>query len=127
MSTRHALTSADPRPPARHVLVHAFGDQPDSLTTALRVARQAVFELEPNTTFQIVVQGPLVRLLASGSELADDIGSTISDTVTVIACRNSMDRAGLSESELLTGLDTVPSAGAYLAARQWDGWAYLRY
>lgn len=111
----------------RHVLIHANGDDQASLTTALRVARQAALEVEAGTRFHIVVQGPLVRALTAGGELAEDVTATVSDTVSVDACHNSMDRAGVSEEELLTAVGTVPSAGAYLAARQWEGWAYLRY
>lgn len=109
------------------MLLHANGDQPQSLVIALRVARQAASELESGTRFHIVVQGPLVRLLMHGSELTDDVNASISDTVDVVACRNSMDRAGVRDAELLTNVGTVPSAGAYLAACQWKGWAYLRY
>lgn len=118
----------DPTAPAvRHVLIHANGDEVASLITALRVARQAALELEAGTRFHVVVQGPLVGRLAVGGELTEDVKATVSETVSVAACRNSMDRAGVSEEELLSEVGTVPSAGAYLAARQWEGWAYLRY
>lgn len=113
--------------PVRHVLIHANGDQPSSLTTALRVARQAAIQLDPGTRFHVVVQGPLVRLLTRTSEVADDVTTTASNTVAVTACRNSIERAGVEEAALLPIVGTVPSAGAYLAGRQWDGWAYLRY
>ena len=114
-------------PGGRHVLIHANGEDAASLATALRVARQAALELEAGTRFHVVVQGALVRRLTVGGEAADDVNGTVSDTVSVAACRNSMDRVGVSEGELLPAVGTVPSAGAYLAACQWDGWAYLRY
>lgn len=113
--------------PVRHVLIHANGEEASSLATALRVARQAAHELDPGTRFHIVVQGALVRRLTVGSEFASDLDTTVSDTVRVAACRNSMDRAGVGEADLLPGVGTVPSAGAYLAQGQWEGWAYLRY
>jgi hypothetical protein len=109
------------------VLIHANGDEVASLITALRVARQAALELEAGTRFHVVVQGPLVRRLTLGGELTEDVKATVSDTVSIVACHNSMDRAGVSDEELLSEVGTVRSAGAYLAARQWDGWAYLRY
>ncbi|MBW4042723.1 MAG: hypothetical protein HIU86_11480 [Acidobacteria bacterium] len=114
-------------PTIRHVLIHANGEDPASLATALRVARQSAIELPSGTRFHVVVQGPLVRLLTAGGESAEDVTVTVSDTVSVAACRNSMDRAGVSEQELLSAVGTVASAGAYLATRQWEGWAYLRY
>lgn len=111
----------------RHVLVHANGDDDASLTTALRVAHQAGTELSRNTVFHVVVQGALVRRLAATSAMSDDIGAATSDTVEILACRNSMARVGIREEELSESVGTVPYAGAYLAERQWDGWAYLRY
>lgn len=116
-----------PEGAVRHVLIHAHGEDAASLATALRVARQAALELEAGTRFHVVVQGPLVRHLVPGSDLAEEVDSTVSGTVRVVACRNSMERAGVGERDLLPMVGTVPSAGAYLAARQWDGWAYLRY
>jgi intracellular sulfur oxidation DsrE/DsrF family protein len=113
--------------PYRHVLIHANGNDPDSLTTALRVARNASRELKPGTRFDVIVQGPLVQQLTTGSDLADDVNDTVTSTITVTACHNSMDRAGVTKSDLLDAVGMVPSAGAYLIARQWDGWAYLRY
>lgn len=125
------MASADGRTseaaPSRTVLIHANGEDPASLATALRVARQAGLELEAGTRFQIVVQGPLVRRLTVGSEFADDLNETVSDAVSVVACHNSMDRAGVRDADLLPRVGTVPSAGAHLAERQWEGWAYLRY
>lgn len=76
--------------PVRHVLIHANGEEASSLATALRVARQAAHELDPGTRFHIVVQGALVRRLTVGSEFASDLDTTVSDTVRVAACRNSM-------------------------------------
>lgn len=111
----------------RHVLIHANGNDPASLATALRVARNASKELDPGTHFHVIVQGPLVQQLTRDSGLAADVNDTVTSTITVTACHNSMDRAGVSESDLLEVVATIPSAGAYLTARQWDGWAYLRY
>ena len=111
----------------RGVLIHAHGEDGSGLGTALRVARQAALELVPGTRFEVIVQGPLVRLLTEGSAAAEDVAVTVSPLVTVAACRNSMARAGISEHQLLADVATVPSAGAHLVDRQWDGWAYLRY
>lgn len=111
----------------RHVLIHANGDDTASLATGLRVARQAGQELGPQTRFHVIVQGPLVRLLTANSPLVEDIETTQSDTVEVAACHNSMELVGVADDDLLKTVKTVPSAGAYLAERQWNGWAYLRY
>ena len=113
--------------PARDVLIHANGEDLTSLRTALRVARQAAEELPAGTRFHVVVQGPLVAQLTVGSDFTDDLASTVTDTVEVAACRNSLQRAGIDPGALQPIVTSVASAGAYLPAKQWDGWAYLRY
>jgi hypothetical protein len=112
---------------ARDVLVHANGEDETALRTALRVVRQAAEELPAGTRFHVIVQGPLVAQLTVGSDFTNDLATTVSDTVEVAACRNSLQRAGIDPGSLQPVVTSVPSAGAYLAARQWDGWAYLRY
>ena len=88
----------------RGVLIRAHGEDAYGLITALRVARQAALEPEPGARFDVVVQGPLVRLLTAGSAAADDVvATTISSLVTVTVCRNSMQRAGITDDQLLAG------------------------
>lgn len=113
--------------PSGEVLIHANGEDPTSLRTALRVARQSAEELPAGTRFHVIVQGPLVAQLTAGSDFSEDLASTVSDTVEVAACRNSLQRAGIDPSALQPIVTSVASAGAYLALKQWDGWAYLRY
>lgn len=111
----------------RDVLIHADGEDPAALRTALRVARQAAEELPAGTRFHVVVQWPLVARLTVGSDCSADLASTVSDTVEVAACRNSLERVGIDSGALQPIATIVASAGAYLALKQWDGWAYLRY
>jgi intracellular sulfur oxidation DsrE/DsrF family protein len=111
----------------RQLLIHAYGDTPAVVATALRSARNAAAELGSDVSVHVVVQGPAVRELADQSDLSGELEESILDPrVVVLACRNSLRTAGLESTDLLPGVQTVPSAVAYLAERQWNGSAYVR-
>lgn len=112
----------------RHVLVlHAFAEDAQVLTAALRVARHSVQGLGPDTSVQVVVQGGAVRGLTTGSEREDDLLTTIAGSgVRVLACENSMERVGIPADALLPDVGTVPAAVIYLTQQQWAGAAYVR-
>lgn len=113
--------------PIRYLLIHAFGEDPVALSTALRVARNTIRELGANTGIHIVVQGPLVRQLSAGSSFANEIIEThAAGPIEIAACHNSMASAGVDAAALNPVIEVVPSAVAYLAERQWEGWAYVR-
>ena len=112
----------------RHLLIHAYGDTPDALSTALRVARNSTQDLGPEAGIHIVVQGPLVRQLSAGSPFAQEITETrAAGPIDIAACQNSMTSAGVEAADLAATVAVVPSAVAYLAERQWEGWAYVRF
>ncbi|CAN5279801.1 hypothetical protein BH09ACT2_BH09ACT2_18460 [soil metagenome] len=117
-------------PPAvinRQLLIHVLGDTPDVVAAALRSARNAAAELGSDDSVQVVVQGPAVRALAADSALADAVTDSLRDPRVVIhACQNSLRSADLTPSDLRPGVQTVPSAVAHLAERQWLGAAYVR-
>jgi intracellular sulfur oxidation DsrE/DsrF family protein len=111
----------------RQLLIHALGDTPAVVAAALRSARNAVAELGSGDSVHVVVQGPAVRELADGGTLADELEAALLEPrVVVLACQNSLRSADLTSSELRPGVQTVPSAVAYLAERQWQGAAYVR-
>lgn len=112
----------------RHQLViHAFAENPDVLTAALRVARHSVQGLGPDTSVQVVVQGGAVRGLITDSAHQDDLLTTIAGSgVDILACANSMERVGVAAEALLSDVGTVPAAVTYLTQQQWAGAAYVR-
>lgn len=112
----------------KHLLIHAYGADPGILSTALRVARNSAKELGSDVGIHIVVQGPAVEQLTAGSGFAEEITELIaSHSVEVAACNNSMVSVGVDKSELHNSVGSVPSAVAYIAQKQWEGWAYVRF
>jgi intracellular sulfur oxidation DsrE/DsrF family protein len=92
----------------RGLLLHVSGSEESQVQAGIRAARNARAQL-PELTMEIVVQGPAVAF-----------------PVRVLACGNSMRSVGLEPAELFRDVTVVPAAVAHLAARQLDGWAYIR-
>ena len=113
----------------QHLLIHAYGLDPEQLlATTLRVTRNAHTQLGTRARLHLVVQGPAVKLLTLGSVHRTEIEEILAlPEVEILACENSMSSANITDSDLLTGIQTVPSAVAYLAEKQWEGWAYVRF
>ncbi|WP_206477454.1 DsrE family protein [Microbacterium sp. KRD172] len=112
----------------KHLLIHAYGADPEVLSTAFRVARNSARELGSGVGIHIVVQGPAVEQLTAGSSYADEIAEVAtSRAIEVTACSNSMATIGVDKSELHKSVGSVPSAVAYVAQKQWEGWAYVRF
>jgi intracellular sulfur oxidation DsrE/DsrF family protein len=113
----------------RRLIVHAYGAaDPDTLTTALRVARHSAQGLGKDVEIQIVVQGSAVRLLTKDTTYGEELATTAaSGPIKVIACENSMKSASVDPGEMLPLIGSVPSAVTYIAQQQWDGAAYARF
>ncbi|MCE0459497.1 DsrE family protein [Curtobacterium flaccumfaciens] len=109
------------------LVLHAFAEDPDVLTAALRVARHSFQGLGLDVSVQVVVQGGAVRGLVANSAYQDDLLTTIAGSgVDVLACSNSMERIGVGAEALLPDVGTVPAAVTYLTQQQWAGAAYVR-
>jgi len=112
---------------ARGLLVHSAGPADSAgITAALRSAANAVAALPAGVPVEVVVQGPGVALLAAGSTLEEPVSEALARGIRILACGNSLRSVGLAPGELSSGVGSVPAAIAHLAARQWEGWAYVR-
>ncbi|MET4060390.1 intracellular sulfur oxidation DsrE/DsrF family protein [Arthrobacter sp. UYP6] len=123
----HANDDARPNAALAGLVIHGFG--PDSgtwLAGLLRSAGNSRRALGPERAIEVVVQGLGVRLLRSGIGDQSALDSALSEDIHVLACENSMTRAGIQKDELHRGVETVDAAVAHLARRQWENWAYVR-
>lgn len=129
---RAAAAVSEPAEPAEPsagagLLIHGLG--PDSgtwLEGLLRSAGNARSALGPERRIEVVVQGPGVRLLRTGIGDPLLLEAALEHGIAVLACENSMHRAGVQKDELRRGVGSVDAAVAHLARRQWEGWAYVR-
>lgn len=110
------------------LLIHAAGhlDQ-DAVQAVLRSATNARTALPPGTAIEVIVQGAGVAMLTAGSPAAESLNQAQGLEIGILACGNSMRSAGLHTENLISGIGVVPAAVAYLAERQWAGWAYIRH
>ncbi|MGO2051866.1 MAG: DsrE family protein [Glutamicibacter sp.] len=108
-----------------HLLLHLAGTGDAPQPNLEMAARNARAEL-PDWTIELVVQGPQVALLATGSELAQEVVSLVDAGFIVSACANSLRSAAVDGEGLAVGVRVVSAAVARLATAQIDGAAYIR-
>ncbi|MHA7277783.1 DsrE family protein [Arthrobacter sp. HLT1-21] len=109
------------------VLLHGAGQGVlDGLSSVLRSGINTMAALPDGTAIEIIIQGRGVALLAAGSELTAEVAGVLEKGLRVLACENSMRSVEVESHQLLPGVGVVPAATAHLAARQWEGWAYVR-
>ncbi|BAS07622.1 hypothetical protein AHiyo4_10440 [Arthrobacter sp. Hiyo4] len=127
MSATHSIPKVRAATDMKGLLIHGAGPaMPGMFAGALRSATNASAALPSETVVELVVQGPGVAMLATGSEVAEAIADVLDRGVRILACENSMRSAGVELHQLLPGVGHVPAAVAHLARRQWEGWAYIR-
>ena len=78
-------------------------------------------------TVALVANGAGIRLVSTNeSEHVEDLESLLGKGVDVYACRNSMDAFGIDESDLVEGVEPVPSGVGKLTTLQArEGFAYI--
>lgn len=90
----------------------------------VRNARQAADEA---TDIEVVCHGPGMSLLVrDGNKNADAVSQLIRDGVRFVACENTMDSKSLAVSDLISGVETVPSGALEVMKKQQEGYAYFR-
>ncbi|MFB6078186.1 MAG: DsrE family protein [Halarchaeum sp.] len=77
-------------------------------------------------TVTLVANGAGLALLTTDSNEADAVERLADDGVRFRACRNTMDAKNYAESDLLSGVEPVPSGVGELAKRQAAGDAYIK-
>lgn len=80
-----------------------------------------------DATIEVVCHAnALEMLLKSGSKVSAHIGELKQAGVTFAACENTMARKKATASDLVTGVETVPSGLAEIILKQEEGWAYIK-
>ena len=75
---------------------------------------------------EIVVYGPGIGMLKSGSPVADRVASAMKSGIRVLACENTMNAQKLAQSDMLPNIGYVPAGVVELMQRQQQGYAYIR-
>jgi uncharacterized protein len=75
---------------------------------------------------EIVVYGPGIGMLKSGSPVAQRVADALGKNVKVVACENTMKAMKLSYDDMLPKIGYVPAGVVELIQRQADGYAYIK-
>ncbi|SFO71703.1 hypothetical protein SAMN05720591_10648 [Halolactibacillus alkaliphilus] len=74
----------------------------------------------------MLVNGPAISGLTKTSEVSDRLRHVLKKEVKIKACLVSLTSKGLSQSELVEGIETVPSGVVYLSDQQHHGASYIK-
>lgn len=107
-------------------VVHLDDADPAAHARVFRNVGNLVDALDDGSPVELVVHGPAIGAVVAGAGSSDALQALLGRGVRVSACRNTMDREGISPNDLVEGVQIVPSGIAQLVRRQRQGWAYVR-
>ncbi len=115
-------------PGARLAAVLQVSDaDPQKWNLALNNARSAQDHLGADkVALEIVVYGPGIGMLKTGSAVAGRIAEALKAGVTVVACETTMKALKLEPADMLPDIGYVPAGVVELMTKQHQGWAYIR-
>jgi intracellular sulfur oxidation DsrE/DsrF family protein len=98
-----------------------------SFSTMMRQINN-ITKASPNSNLEIVCYGPGLDLLTKERSTVQKQIEEFHGKYKVVfaACEASMQRRGIAKSELLPQVTTVPLASLEIAAKQQEGWSYLK-
>ncbi|WP_137291114.1 DsrE family protein [Natronorubrum halophilum] len=106
---------------------HLTSDDPEQQQTVLTIAENlSTDDSVEMDDIAIVAQAGGIEPLTAGGDGSDTVESLLADGFSVKACGNTLDLEDLAESDLVDGVETVPSGGGELTRLQDDGYAYIR-
>jgi len=75
---------------------------------------------------EVVAYGPGIKLLMKNSEYSEKVIALSETGTTFVACRNTMQRLGLTKDELIDVAIEALSGLGHIVDRQLADWAYLK-
>ena len=112
----------------QHQIVFDFtkGDTA-SFSTMMRQAKNILIA-DPNTKLEIVCHGPGLDLIIKDKTTVQKEIEELNGKfkVAFAACEASMQRQGITKSQLLPQVVTVPLATLEISSKQQEGWSYLK-
>ena len=106
---------------------HLIADDPEQQQTALTIANNLTEDDSVEIDdIAIVAQAEGIEPLTAGGDGSDAVEELLETGVAVKACGNTLELKDLAESDLVDGVETVPSGGGELTRLQDEGYAYIR-
>ena len=87
-----------------------------------------VLKVAPDSQLEVVCHGSAVFMLVKSKVLFEEKMNELKSkgNVTFKICANSMKRANVDKSELISLAEIVPVAILELSAKEMDGWSYIK-
>ncbi|ELZ22212.1 hypothetical protein C477_04299 [Haloterrigena salina JCM 13891] len=106
---------------------HLIADDPDQRQTALTIAKNLTEDDSVEIDdIAIVAQAEGIEPLTAGGDGSNMVEELLERGLSVKACGNTLELKDLAESDLVDGVETVPSGGGELTRLQDEGYAYIR-
>lgn len=89
---------------------------------------KAMSKAYPESEFEVVMySGSIDMVLKDKSSVAEDMEALAdNENVSFLICKGTMKRHGVEESELITGVGTVPDGILEIITKQAEGWGYIK-
>jgi uncharacterized protein len=119
--------NAQTAPFRNRVVFQVSDNDPGKWGLTLNNAENVQADMGASTVdMEIVVYGPGIGMLKSGSPVAQRIAEALKNGVKVVACENTLKAQKLSHADMLAGIGYVPAGVVELMQRQQQGYAYIR-
>lgn len=108
-------------------LIHLVSGDEAEQETSLAIARNLLDDESGSIDdVAVVVQAGGVRAIEAGQESEEQVRDLLNDGVSFKACSNTLDMMDLEESDLVSGVETVPEGAVEVTRLESDGYAYMR-
>jgi uncharacterized protein len=114
--------------PAKNKAVFQVSDaDPQKWNLTLNNVKNVADDLGQDAVeLEIVVYGPGIGMLKSGSAVGKRIADALKIGVKVVACENTMKAQKLVHADMLPDIGYVPAGVVELMNKQHEGYAYIR-
>lgn len=109
------------------VVLQVSDGDPAKWNLALNNARNILHDLgRDNVSVEIVAYGPGLPMLKADSKVADRLAQALDQSVTLLACENTMRNTKVKRADMYGGIAFVKAGVVHIMKRQREGWAYVR-
>jgi intracellular sulfur oxidation DsrE/DsrF family protein len=106
-----------------HLMTGDAEEQQTALTIVENLTKDDSVELDD---VAVVAQSKGIDPLTAGGNGSDRVESLVNAGVSFKACGNTLDLKNLDQSDLVEGVETVPSGAGELTRLQSEGYSYIR-
>lgn len=108
-------------------IIQLTSDDPKVHRSMIRQIGNLLAHLGKTVDVRIVCHGASMPFcISAGNTFAGDITALLNQHVTIAACRNMLVANGAAPTDLIEGIEIIPSGIAELVILQQEGWSYVK-